>query len=924
MSTTTNAIVPLNIAALRVNASDSSNMTGQFAGNSATYDNIPFQVNTKPSGYSPQTFIKTSPAFTSDAVHWDLNDNAYRNLQPGVHLHWELPDHFRRGHISSEGSDVRFPQVPNRWMVVRYFSLFDAGKWSDVTSQVFIVESDYIFDPTPSGTNYQDYDNYILKAKQPDYFPSSLVSVPLAFQTKVPTQPITEYPYKYMGKVFKYSDWNPTKTNPTSTPTKYIGNFNDPDGDPYYLTAVGFAGPTFSAYYPECKSVFGFYDSFSDLQNVGGQNIYMAIKYKGPIKFKVSYQVIGWVDDASKDPLATAIFPNPNGGADVDFGTLVQDTYNNRATTIFTNGVKTAPKVTPADVFVKLAEQNFNWSFNAVDIPFTLNTAPGQAQTIQTISLPTRSLCNGIMQEIVWNSPSTLSNNEYFLSDSLSGDTQISIGNNTPEALAVLMREELNQSDTPANDTILANYEYLLDALQIGKLQKLDKNNGLFQLDEDLHSRGFEKKQAGIIWMVRSKQQDNLYDVNPSSEATVPLKIAEYLHCLNEAQKNYDQGRAKLEVMRKQIFMDWFNYITLHSSKEHPISSPPNSNSPSYKKHYNEYYKQSIAFEQALTNFIYNGGSTSAVPTCELTEVQNAETATGLLQYSYQTAAKQYISGVSTQSSHSSLAYAVTGSFSALQTAIQDDPNLVIQAVPAPPFYEPTDPVILMDSDSIQTVRRNGSCKYLPCRLSNEIISSLGVSLSSPSFSASVNAADVTGTAVPTLTNSNLTPALTTLVTDGITPLIQEGLLLMPMMAPTLAAVLSKQAGANNPAVSNLANFITTLQTGQGGPSGYKPSSPGSGLFDKVGLYCCPETVADGDCTSPSTTATANPTSTPVLVFNGTIHPYFENTSKTVNKYFTPSLSFAKAFISTKSAGHILSTPLTITLLFSNFRVTGL
>lgn len=43
-------------------------------------------------------------------------------------------------------------------------------------------------------------------------------------------------------------------------------------------------------------------------------------------------------------------------------------------------------------------------------------------------------------------------------------------------------------------------------------------------------------------------------------------------------------------------------------------------------------------------------------------------------------------------------------------------------------------------------------------------------------------------------------------------------------------------------------------------------------------------------------------TSTPVLLFNGTIHPYFENTSITVSKYFIPPLNlttflFLKCFI---------------------------
>ena len=60
------------------------------------------------------------------------------------------------------------------------------------------------------------------------------------------------------------------------------------------------------------------------------------------------------------------------------------------------------------------------------------------------------------------------------------------------------------------------------------------------------------------------------------------------------------------------------------------------------------------------------------------------------------------------------------------------------------------------------------------------------------------------------------------------------------------------------------------------------------------------------------------------LFFKGTIHPYLENTSIAVNKYFTLSLNFAKDCMSMGSAAQISSMPLTYTILFLNVLVTGL
>ena len=68
----------------------------------------------------------------------------------------------------------------------------------------------------------------------------------------------------------------------------------------------------------------------------------------------------------------------------------------------------------------------------------------------------------------------------------------------------------------------------------------------------------------------------------------------------------------------------------------------------------------------------------------------------------------------------------------------------------------------------------------------------------------------------------------------------------------------------------------------------------------------------------------AEATDLPVLSFKGTSRPYLDKTSMTARRYFTPWLSLEKACISTKSAAHILSIPLTKTLRFLNFLFIGL
>lgn len=43
-------------------------------------------------------------------------------LAPGVHLHWALPDALTRGTVDTTTRELRFPAVPDRWLVIRFSS----------------------------------------------------------------------------------------------------------------------------------------------------------------------------------------------------------------------------------------------------------------------------------------------------------------------------------------------------------------------------------------------------------------------------------------------------------------------------------------------------------------------------------------------------------------------------------------------------------------------------------------------------------------------------------------------------------------------------------------------------------------------------------------------------------------------------------
>ena len=170
--------------------------------------------------------------------------------EPGVHLSFSLPEGFTRG-IQEEGKDgapasLSYPLVPNRWAVVRMW--LEEGD-SRLKQKLFLLESDAL-----------------QKKRGAGYYNSGSSSWPW------PRTP--ERPYRYLGRSYALS-------RAPSVPQ---------DVERIALTAVSPVNPFFSAYYPHCRNVFGFYD------DLAGDGIKQAC---------VSYLVCGWYQDAAgPEPLS--------------------------------------------------------------------------------------------------------------------------------------------------------------------------------------------------------------------------------------------------------------------------------------------------------------------------------------------------------------------------------------------------------------------------------------------------------------------------------------------------------------------------------------------------------------------------------------------------------------------------------------------
>lgn len=151
-----------------------------------------------------------------DATPAAFNTNLL--LKRGVHLHFILPSALKMGReVTDENGEktMEYPAVPDRYLVTRMYI-----KNRKIETDSHIVESNF----------YSLDDTY-----------SDSITVPKFDDLRA------RHRFRYMGRTY-------SADGPMPEPVGECGYFDR-------ITALGAGDPMFSAYYPSCFSVFGFYDN---------------------------------------------------------------------------------------------------------------------------------------------------------------------------------------------------------------------------------------------------------------------------------------------------------------------------------------------------------------------------------------------------------------------------------------------------------------------------------------------------------------------------------------------------------------------------------------------------------------------------------------------------------------------------------------
>lgn len=268
------------------------------------------------------------------------------------------------------------------------------------------------------------------------------------------------------------------------------------------LTAIGYGEPTFAAFYPNCYSVFGFYDG--------------EVKSLPAETSDLKYTVVGWYDsDDSNDS---------NDSDLTDYFATFLKHYRNLY----------QGKGEPSNADLLDAIQNeFEW---------TLEISDDQ-------EFPEEMLCYAR----IGFAPEANPENSY--KDSA---TTIAVGNTSTEALSAYLAREIDPDYKPIIEDQLECL-HLFAGLEHRQLDLGPK------FEEARHENGFNALNAGILWTIRydtdSDRKADAAKSNAQAEVTLPEEIADPLNTLNLKQQEYDRALQEIESLQYQIFADWYKYM---------------------------------------------------------------------------------------------------------------------------------------------------------------------------------------------------------------------------------------------------------------------------------------------------------------------------------------------------------------------------
>jgi hypothetical protein len=254
--------------------------------------------------------------------------------------------------------------------------------------------------------------------------------------------------------------------------------------------------------------------------------------------------------------------------------------------------------------------------------------------------------------------------------------SNIAIGNSGIEALVAYVAKCL----FPAHKQIV---EEQLEAFVLSNNFSAKKIDRDAKFKEYRHSNGFIASQGGILWQVTWEDllPENNADSQEDNQITLPIETAHLLHQVNLAQASYNQAHNEMVSMRHKLFSDWYKYMECAYPSENGANNLPAA--------------------KTVKSFIEN----------EIIILERKEKEVGTFnQKDFYALLKNTILPKQADNLAGNLTHALWTLCQNIHEHNQqiDDKKYALQAINAPRYYEPCEPVVLLEGDAVAHQQRHG------------------------------------------------------------------------------------------------------------------------------------------------------------------------------------------------------------------------
>ncbi|MCK5125642.1 MAG: hypothetical protein KAR42_05260 [candidate division Zixibacteria bacterium] len=475
-------------------------------------------------------FANLTPDFDNLDADFVLGDNIAQeyfktapNPEPGLHLHWALPDAHTRGyqcgtldiqafasHLTKLHPNLSEDDVKNIIKDLQANQFVDAGF---MVSRRFVPGQ--IIESNPEGEKeftvglsqkYGDYESDVISyiqnsisrgvmeyAAAPDCWHVLRIFTEYDEKTGVPKVSLRAWIVESRHAIRDSKEGAGRVTIPAKDEKDgtfyalYIGRKSDyetwmPDESVNYIdkiTAVGPGDPMFGAFYPNSKTVFGFHDPYL---NPTGE------KEKTGV---YTYLVTGWHVEPSSDPLIGDV----------------------------------------SERLWKSCMEALKWA-----LPDSI------------VDQPKGVLCHGMLYHVNWQGEDF-----DYESNIPKEDPEIVWGQTSIEALSTLIASKLPDEQKDAAK--------LLEAFQYELLSELDKPDGIQKLEEKIHTKGFSPTDGGIVYEIKLPDPDDGH-TPPDTTQNFPESVGADLSELNKAQRKREDIERKIANLQWETYSTWYRYVS--------------------------------------------------------------------------------------------------------------------------------------------------------------------------------------------------------------------------------------------------------------------------------------------------------------------------------------------------------------------------